>query len=605
MTDWKTLQRYWYLIAASVAILVAIVALLVMQYRSVRNTEAQARATLTANLDIHLVSLVEEAKRDMVSHADHITHSIYQRLVRERNIPGLARAFTRASRRFPEVDAFYVVFFDSEGETWRAFQFVPPTQANSAAKPASSTYLGVPVGTLQETDEVGEALRRAWLSREVREELTTFAVYAPLDNQAGKKHQIFFHPVYESGSMDAQRALRRVGLIALTASVGGYPSADYFKDIVARHEHLSGTSTSLLGQLSYSVRVREGDRVQDLVAHDEQVAAVRVRGFDRADGLFPGIEFGVAPRDMTATAAAGQYTQTSIMLGLCAAALAFIGLVLTWRATQREMRVAQLKSTFLANISHELKTPLTAIRAFGDLLHSGRARDPNRIRQYGEMIKSESDRLTALINNILEVSRLERGVRRYRLEEGDLCESVAATIEIFRHTAEAKPFLIAFDRPPNEVRVRFEEGAIHQAVLNLLSNAAKYSDANQADAPRIEVAVRSDAREAFIEVRDFGIGISKPEQQSIFMPFHRAAQSDAFAKGGTGLGLAIVSEVARSHGGRVSVESEAGAGSTFRICLPLAAVSRKSTEEVSPEKIRDGEYFGDRGRAKRGYRIAR
>jgi two-component system phosphate regulon sensor histidine kinase PhoR len=95
------------------------------------------------------------------------------------------------------------------------------------------------------------------------------------------------------------------------------------------------------------------------------------------------------------------------------------------------MRVAQLKSDFLASISHELKTPLTAIRAFGDLLHSGRARDADRVREYGGLIKTESDRLTALINNILELSRLERGTRRYRLQEGLLCAAVATTVEVF------------------------------------------------------------------------------------------------------------------------------------------------------------------------------
>jgi two-component system phosphate regulon sensor histidine kinase PhoR len=125
---------------------------------------------------------------------------------------------------------------------------------------------------------------------------------------------------------------------------------------------------------------------------------------------------------------------------LFAAATAILGLVLTWRATRREMKVAQVKSDFLANISHELKTPLTAIRAFGDLLDSGRATRPERIREYGGIIKMESDRLTALINNILEMSRIERGARKYRMERADLRDTVIDTVDIFRHSTEAGGF---------------------------------------------------------------------------------------------------------------------------------------------------------------------
>src|SRR5258705_3760621 len=164
-----------------------------------------------------------------------------------------------------------------------------------------------------------------------------------------------------------------------------------------------------------------------------------------------------------------------MLLGLAAAAVSLIGLGLTWRATRREIGGAQPKSDSLASISHELKTRLTAIRAFGDLLHSGRARDADRVREYGGLIKTESDRLTALINNILELSRLERGTRRYRLQEGLLCAAVATTVEVFRHTPEAKGCTIEVALPAPPLETHFEESAIRQALLNLLSNAAKYS----------------------------------------------------------------------------------------------------------------------------------
>src|SRR5262245_38697055 len=141
-------QKHRNLLAATGTILVATLTLVLMQYRSVRQAERQAHSILQANLDLRLLALVSEAKRDMVEHADHITHSIYQRLVRERDLPGLQRAFTRAARRFPEVQNFYVVFFEAgrEDETWRELRYIPP----DARDPRTPTYLGAPLGSLLE-----------------------------------------------------------------------------------------------------------------------------------------------------------------------------------------------------------------------------------------------------------------------------------------------------------------------------------------------------------------------------------------------------------------------------------------------------------------------
>src|SRR5262245_635270 len=124
----RYIQRYWYLIVASAAILIATFALVVMQYRSVQRTEAQTRATMEANLELHLLEMVDEAKRDTFDHANHILHGIRQQRIRERNIPSIERAFTRTIRRYPEVQDFYVIFFDrgKQDETWHALKFIRP-----------------------------------------------------------------------------------------------------------------------------------------------------------------------------------------------------------------------------------------------------------------------------------------------------------------------------------------------------------------------------------------------------------------------------------------------------------------------------------------------
>src|SRR5258705_854513 len=433
---WNTFQKYRYLIAASGVILAATLALLLMQYRAARRTEAQAQATLLANLDTHLLAIVDEAKRDMVEHADHITHSITQRLVRDRDLPKLARAFTRASRRFPEVRDFFVVFFDKGQDTrnWRALRYVPPDLNN----PATPQYLGVPIGALTEDADLGEALSRAWLTVHNRAEIAVYPAYAPLSLSDSKSHQIFFHPVYEAASMDRQDDLDRVGLIAFTAAAEEYPSPEYLRNLVTRYENLKEGDVGLPGKLGYRIKLDSGNTARDLIATGNASEPQRFRRFEASDYLFPNLAFGVAPSDNSALAYPSEYARSSMLLGLGAAAVSLIGLGLTWRATRREMRVAQLKSDFLASISHELKTPLTAIRSCADLLHSERTPDAERVREYGSLIKTESDRLTALINNILELSRLERGTRRYRLQEGLLCAAVATTVEVFRHTHEAK-----------------------------------------------------------------------------------------------------------------------------------------------------------------------
>ncbi len=596
MSRWRNFQKHRYLIAATGTILVATFALVLTQYRSVRQAERQAHAILQANLDLSLLALVSEAKRDMVERADHITHSIYQRLVRERDLPGLQRAFTRATRRFPEVRNFYVVFFEGgrEDETWRVLRYIPP----DARDPRTPTYLGAPLGSLLEEADSSEALRRAWLSVRNRAEIATYTAYAPISLADARPRQIFFHPVYESASMERQSDLNRVGLVAFSAEAEAYPAPDYLRTLVNRFEGLAAESSGSPGKPAYQVSIRDGAATRVLAATAGAPPPLRLRGFEPADRLFPNLSFGVAPRDPAAADAS--YTRLNILLGLGAAGFTLIGLILTWRATRREMRVAQLKSDFLASISHELKTPLTAIRAFGDLIYSGRIRDSARVREYGGLIKAESDRLTALINNILELSRLERGVRRYRLEEGFLCEAVEATVEVFRHSAEADGYTIEVEAP-SPIRTRFDESALRQALLNLLSNAAKYSGASQ----RIEVAVKRDESEATIEVRDFGIGIPKPEQRHIFAAFHRASQSEAQAGSGAGLGLAIVREVARAHGGEVSVESEPGAGATFRVRLPLLLAGEEQVTQTVSEENGNGKHPGDRRRTQRRHRFAR
>ena len=253
----------------------------------------------------------------------------------------------------------------------------------------------------------------------------------------------------------------------------------------------------------------------------------------------------------------------SIVLG----GLLLGAVLLATRTAAREMRLSAMKSDFVSNVSHELRTPLASIRVFGELMRTGRVAGPEKVVEYGERIETEAVRLSLLVENILDFSRIESGRKVYRFEEGDLARIVRATVETCAARARGAGFRIAVehvdaDLPP----LRLDASAIEQAVGNILENAVKYSG----DSREIAVRVSRRGREAVVSVRDGGIGIPREEQERIFERFHRAGGSLVHDVRGVGLGLAIVRHVVDAHHGRVEVESEPGRGSTFSIVLPAA-----------------------------------
>jgi len=547
------IKRHGFLLVAFGVMLLATLMLAVIQFFAVKRIEAEAQAALEANLDLHLYALVNEARRDMYERASYITHSISHARVRNRDTEGLGRAITRATRRYPEMKQIFVAFFErgAETEAWQVFRYEPPDLAN----PEVTRYKDVPVGTMIEDVEASKNLREAWLSIPNRSADATYAAFAPVSGS--QKEQIFFHAVYEPDHLDRQNDLDRVGLFILTADANNYPAPDYLKNLAARFEQKETSDSP--NALAVNIRMRGSD---EKVIADSQIAPLRTREFDQNDRLFPNIEFGVAPRNPNSFS---DDTTTSFLLGLSATLLALFGLVLTWRATQREWRVAQMKSDFVASVSHELKTPLTAIRAFGDLLASGRTQKPERVREYGSLITAESNRLNSLLNNILEMSRMERGVRRYQFETLDLRETIEKSIETFRHTSAAKDFDFKIDLPAAPVFAEFDENAMRQIVLNLLANAAKYSNGTKV----IETSLRREQTAAIFTVKDYGIGIAAEEQRAVFTPFHRADDANVQNSKGTGLGLAIVREIVKAHGGEISIKSKLGAGAVFSVKLPM------------------------------------
>ena len=276
-----------------------------------------------------------------------------------------------------------------------------------------------------------------------------------------------------------------------------------------------------------------------------------------------GLRTSYGPQPIPEIVSASTRPQLALMIVL-AVAMA-LGVFLVAGAAAREVRVAELKSNFVASVSHDLKTPLALIQLFAETLELGRVRTPERAQEYYRIINGEAKKLTRLIENILDFSRMEAGLRPYRMEPADLSESVSKVLARMETQFSQANFTVTPKIEADLPRILADEGAAEQAIENLLANAMKYSG----DAKHIEIAARRADGHIVVSVTDHGIGISRREQGRIFRKFYRVQRELGGGPQGTGLGLAIVDHTMRGHGGFVRVESEPDQGSTFSLHFPI------------------------------------
>ncbi|HUQ86817.1 MAG TPA: HAMP domain-containing sensor histidine kinase [Vicinamibacterales bacterium] len=276
-----------------------------------------------------------------------------------------------------------------------------------------------------------------------------------------------------------------------------------------------------------------------------------------------GLRTSYGPQQISEIVSASTRPQQALMIVL-AASIA-LGVFLVAGAAAREVRVAELKSNFVASVSHDLKTPLALIQLFAETLELGRVRTPERAQEYYRIINGESKKLTRLIENILDFSRMEAGLRPYRMEPADLGESLNKVLARMELQFAQGNFTITPKIQPDLPRILADQGAAEQAIENLLANAMKYSG----EAKTIEIEAKRAGGHIVVSVTDHGIGISRREQGRIFRKFYRVERELGGGPQGTGLGLAIVDHTMRGHGGFVRVESEPERGSTFSLHFPV------------------------------------
>jgi signal transduction histidine kinase len=361
---------------------------------------------------------------------------------------------------------------------------------------------------------------------------------------------------------DAAPARRENGWIAYgtpTWLVGVAPAGDREDGLVVAVR--SKPVLASLGAGTYG----SGDNLGEASLTTANVADVEPLGSG-----FPGVLVRFDPVDSGTAGGVGSVRWWFYSAGLIlVVGVTLFGAYLLWRDVRREMRLAETRSRFVSAVSHELKTPLTAIRMFAETLYDDDPADAGTHREYLETIVNESERLTRLLNNVLDFSKIERGQKAYRREPHSLEEIVRSTARAMQYPLEQKRFALRLQIEADIPRAQVDRDAIEQALLNLLGNAMKYSGKNR----DIELRLRSEDGEAVIEVSDRGVGIEPAELTRIFERFYRVPSSENERISGTGLGLTLVQHIAEAHDGRVEVKSDPGQGSTFSLFLPLDGVA--------------------------------
>lgn len=250
------------------------------------------------------------------------------------------------------------------------------------------------------------------------------------------------------------------------------------------------------------------------------------------------------------------------------AGIILFGLILTNRTIAHELELSKMKSDFVSTISHEFKSPLSSIRQLAEMLQSGRVPSENRRQEYYDVLVEQSERLTLLIDNILDFAKIEEGRKKFDFQLLDIGSLLQQIVSVIQDQVRHKDFVIQLEIEKPLPVIQADKESITQAITNLIDNAVKYSG----EARKIMVRAFTEGQYLIITVKDFGIGIKKEEIDKVFERFYRGGDELTRTVKGSGLGLTLVKQIVDAHHGNVSVESESGQGSTFSVRLPLSGI---------------------------------
>jgi two-component system phosphate regulon sensor histidine kinase PhoR len=253
------------------------------------------------------------------------------------------------------------------------------------------------------------------------------------------------------------------------------------------------------------------------------------------------------------------------------------GVVIVFHDITKLKKLEQVRQDFVANVSHELKTPITSIKGFTETLLDGAMYQEEHLKHFLTIIGTEAERLHRLVEELLQLSQIEQGRMSYQWKAVDLSRVVENSLSVVKGKAEDKNIVLTFQRPESSVQVEADEDRLQQIVINLLMNAIQYTP----ERGKIMAWIEPWEQGYGICIQDTGIGIPKDQIPRIFERFYRVDRARSRASGGTGLGLAIVKHLVEAHHGEIRVESEPGKGSTFCVFFPEKQPhSPRETKEV-------------------------
>ncbi len=281
--------------------------------------------------------------------------------------------------------------------------------------------------------------------------------------------------------------------------------------------------------------------------------------------IFPDYQIGISLVGQTTEDLVQQRAFTNILLiGLLTIVL-ILGVWIVYRNIKKEVELAQIKSDFVSNVSHELRTPLSLISMFSETLEMDRVKTDEKKKEYYSIISQEANRLSKIVNSILNFSKMEAGKRQYNFVDSYLNDVAENVYHSYKFHLEQKGFTFNILKDESIPIIKIDEEAVSEAIVNLVDNAVKYSNTKK------EIIIRTGIENnfSFIEVEDKGIGIPEKDQKKIFDKFFRVSSGNIHNVKGSGIGLSIVKHIVDAHKGRIELSSEVNKGSKFKLLLPL------------------------------------
>jgi two-component system phosphate regulon sensor histidine kinase PhoR len=321
-----------------------------------------------------------------------------------------------------------------------------------------------------------------------------------------------------------------------------------------------------IAQDRFYISVFKGQDEQEIysnVIQDDVEKNIRQK---REFWLFPEYKIGIQMIGNTVEDLVHKRTRTNVILLIVMDIILLLGAWFVYRNIRQQMRLTQLKSDFISNVSHEIRTPLSLINMYSETLEMGRVPTEEKKKEYYRVINTEADRLSKMVNKMLNFNKLDSGRREFHFTAFNLNDEVSAVLNNYQQQLDKNGFELEVILGDELPKVSADRDAVSEAIINLIENAVKYSD----ETKKIEVESLQRGEYVAINIRDKGIGIAAKDQKMVFDKFYRVSTGDlAYKAKGSGIGLSMVKQIMEAHKGSVELSSKPGEGSCFTLLFPI------------------------------------